>query len=84
MKKKFNLIKNYQSNDTIFFIDRERVEAAYVNAYLAASINSKYKKKIIVYSDFIYKNKILQLYKKFGFKFFVKGIDNKLKYFLKP
>ena len=84
MKKKFNLIKNYQSNDTIFFIDRERVEAAYVNAYLAASINSKYKKKIIVYSDFFYKNKILQLYKKFGFKFFVKGIDNKLKYFFKP
>ena len=84
MKKKFNLIKNYKSDDSIFFIDRERIEAAYANAYLAASIKSKYKKKIIVYSDFIYKNKILQLYKKFGFKVFVKGIDNKLKYFIKP
>ena len=84
MKKKNNLIKNYKSGDSIFFIDRERVEAAYINSYLAASINSKYKKKIIVYSDFIYKDKILNLYKKFGFKFFVSGIDSKLRYLIKP
>ena len=47
MKKKNNLIKNYKSGDSIFFIDRERVAAAYINSYLAASINSKYIKKLL-------------------------------------
>lgn len=73
------LIKNYKSKESILFVDRERLEAAYFNSYLAAAINNKYKKKIIILSDFTNRDNLKYLYKSFGFKYFINGA-NKLKY----
>ena len=74
IKKKF-LIKNFNTKDSLLFVDRGREEAVYSNAYIAAAINSKYKKKIYLLSNF--KNqKLFEIYKKLGFKNF---IDTSLK-----
>ena len=41
MKKKL-LIKDYNTKESLLFVDRGREEAAYANAYVAAAVNSKY------------------------------------------
>ena len=69
LKKKF-LIKNYNTKESLLFVDRGRDEAACSNAYVAAAVNSKYKKKIYLLSNFKNQN-LLQMYKKLGFKNFI-------------
>lgn len=70
MIKKKLLIKDYNTKESLLFIDRGREEAAYANAYVAAAVNSKYKKKIYLLSRFENQN-LLEVHKKLGFKNFI-------------
>ena len=74
MKKKKlsknNLIADYNTKESILFIDRGRLDAAYTNSYFVAAVNNKYKKKIYVlntYKD----NRITKIYNSLGFRYFV-------------
>ena len=70
MIKKKLLIKDYNTKESLLFVDRGREEAAYANAYVAAAVNSKYKKKIYLLSRFENQN-LLEVHKKLGFKNFI-------------
>ena len=70
MIKKKLLIKDYNTKESLLFVDRGREEAAYSNAYFAAAVNSKYKKKIYLLSRFENQN-LFEVYKKLGFKNFI-------------
>ena len=70
MIKKKLLIKDYNTKESLLFVDRGREEAAYSNAYFAAAVNSKYKKKIYLLSRFENQH-LFEVYKKLGFKNFI-------------
>ena len=78
--KKNKLIVNFDSTDSILFVDRQRLDSAYLYSLFAAAINNKYKKKIYLLSDKNKNDDCIDVYKKFGLKNFLIGV-NKFQYF---
>ena len=70
MKKQTTLMEDYDSKESLLFVDRGREESIYANTLFCAAINSKFKKKVFLLSNFKNK-KLLETYKKLGFKNFI-------------
>ena len=70
MKKQTILVKDYDSKESLLFVDRGREESIYANTLFCAAINSKFKKKVFLLSNFKNK-KLFEIYKKLGFKNFI-------------
>ena len=74
------LIKNYETKESLLFVDRGRINSAYIFSLCAAAVNSKFKKKIYLLTDKEKNDEIIKLYKNFGFQNFLEGV-NKFQYF---
>tara|TARA_B100000579_G_scaffold438030_1_gene471094 strand:- start:2279 stop:3850 length:1572 start_codon:yes stop_codon:yes gene_type:complete len=74
------LIKNYDTKESLLFVDRERKDSAYLFSLCAAAANSKFKKKIYLLTDKEKNDEIIKSYKNFGFQNFLEGV-NKFQYF---